>query len=308
MVAWDELSPAQEMQDASFLAKVNSLYIEPLHLAIMKERPDFEALTYSDRLCVMAALDQRQNGEGDTLPLGGEVPGGWLVAHAGVKLGTVKTWRMENGEEVSHYVPLFVVGPDWNRHFEPRWDVGSVARFLDERGDEYERLPIPYKAALLALLLQQNIVTNPLRAAMYVLTNGRASIGEKCSYRPWHGGDGRYKGWNVRLRDFKPGITQLQELGRELTDQADALIGCYGEGTASDEAPRHRRNQDRTDALVAFIDDYLPSIGLRVGQDGFTYEDAQKRFEENYPDYPQYASVTSFRKSYQGAKKRREGR
>ena len=63
------------------------------------------------------------------------------------------------------------------------------------------------------------------------------------------------------------------------------------------------------DMQVAFVSDYLPSIGKKAGANGYSWKQALTDFEILHPEYRgKYTDVVSFQKSVKQAINRRKGR
>ncbi|WP_126513748.1 hypothetical protein [Slackia heliotrinireducens] len=303
-------------------------FIKPLYDEITALNPDYATYTLADMFAYLVQLDNELMLDDERETIGDELMldfgnNMWANVHAGADLGSWEKIKTDKGLEAVYYAPRFVADLHHNRHpIFPGYDRGNVAVFLAEEREAYEALPVPYKVALLSLYVAQNIVTSlewathrVAACGKYLKSSGRLSPGARVTARYWLGGDGRYKGWELRIRDTKPPKEWFIDLSRYLRENTTAIDDCYGENAMTNKPAKEKKprsNQGRTDTLVAFVHDILPARGKRPGKDGYTWEMARNDFWDEYPEYQDFYGTDkkgiAFSKAYREALKRREGR
>lgn len=219
--------------DDLFIESVARDYVRPLQDELAREIAGYEGMDARARFVHVVKLDELQHGQGDSLPLGE------ALVHAGVRLGREVAFSCMVGDaplmelvEVKQYQPRFSDRRQLKQSYAlisapaliPR-DVGAsrLHEFLVDERETYEALPAPYKAALLCLYVEGEIVARSEDVLAFVLGDCRQDAAEL------HGADfvevsavnanGKPDGWLVRIRGSKPSAELGKKLARALRNK-----------------------------------------------------------------------------------------
>ena len=325
---YDELTEPQQVRDSAIVEQIRAAYIEPLLAEINEAIPDYANLDDWGKFLALMRLNEEVALKGDCLML----DFGWCSndgrAYAAVYSGDTRPCICNEFEGVKVYTPLYrdsVMGTGEQGHLHNigyllnspnmRKEYSPLHDFYDE--SVYHGLPLPFRVALLALYLRQNVLVRHMDACRYVagmdsqIDCKRFMIEEARSERFQN------YGWILRIRDTMPSNDMMKALARVMrwsTKSNAELLGptnVDGSLLYAEYEPnkRQRRTHNKsTELLIDFVEREIPSRGFHVGRKGsgepLSWDKAYLMFNELHPDI--YSSTKSFRDSYYNAKKARE--
>lgn len=314
---FDKLTEPQALRDEAFVSNVRREYVEPLLTELCNAVSGYEGMDDLGKFNALMRLNEEHAPKGTHLMLDfGSFPkiyitegGAFEEACAAVYSGDVALYNCGEVNGTKRYVPLIE-----NSRVGVNGRGAGVGYLISRDGlpsPLYESLPLPFRVALIALYLRENVIVNYAEScrfaagALQELTCRRVLLGTHGS-----GHLARF-GWQLNIRDNTPENQMFVEIARSLrsrTAQEEAFFGGKSPFLAEhkQDEPRRRARNTSTELLIDFIERELPSRGLYVGRKGsgrrITWEQAYFMFDELHPN--RYASKKSFADSYSNAKKK----
>lgn len=307
-----EPTEAQRLKDEAFIEETRTSYVAPLLEELSEAIEGFEEMDYERRLAELVNLNEPYVGMGDCL-LVGRYPFR-LPVYAGVSLGS-KVWIRCGDFNVERYVPRFnsdivaLVHDDDLR--------GGVSGFLHNEHDTFTSLPVSYRAALVAIYVEQNVICNFERddAVRFVLGCG-GLVPRRVAILPVNNSEGLTSGWLARIRDNKPPQSFGIELVSALRGTATAYAGMVwtlvkdsGETEIHrstdrfDLAPKRSTNE-RTALAYAFVDS-LYEQGIQIGRGhAMSWDDVAAQLRLKYGDRVRSYTGNNLRDGYRKFKQR----
>lgn len=319
---FDAFTKSQMQRDSRVIREIEERYVRPLQAEIEAVIPGYRDMSERNKFVELMRLNQPHAPKGD-----------WLMVHFGHTSPDDGYYKMESAvylggdhrvtcftvDGVKCYHPIFIMNQQPGVTVRPGNRLYNNAQmFIEEETEDYLAFPIPFKIALIAQLIRQNLPVDLCSACRFV-----AGFESELTMRRWRineaiGGNWQIFGWNIEIRDTIPENELLTHIARHIRataeERASNFIGWpsdEGEITLfSEYDPRKRKPRESTELLVDFIERDLPSNGYYVGRSGegtkLTWEQAYIRFNDLHPDI--YSSRKSFEDSYHNAKQARKGR
>ena len=242
--------------DDLFIESVARDYLRPLQDELAREIAGYQGMDARARFVHVVKLDERQHGQGDSLPLGE------ALVHAGASLGQEVAFRCLVGDapsmelvEVKQYQPRFSDRRQLKQSFAlnsapelfpDRAGASRLHEFLVDEREAYDALPAPYKAALLCLYIEGRVVARSEDVLAFVL--GAAELhGQLSTATPAVNVNGKPDGWLVRIRDSKPSVEFGKNLARALRDYRP------GDAEAYPEKVKHRAGDPKTETACRYV-------------------------------------------------------
>lgn len=342
---YDELTKVQRKRDEAFIETVRKNLIAPTIAQLEKEAPGYSKMTDYDRFSMLMKMNDAHapNGEYLVMDLGWcdvepvEPIGEGFELICAVFSGI--EWQEEpdsaSGIKIpKRYVPRFYnygYGFGFERNYTEPEEWLQVGRYLassrrsaDNPAEDdlrtLELFPIPYRIALIALYIRQNVLCAWKEACRFA-----AGFDEELhptrrfiqSIEGFNGNTSELFGWSITIRDTDPGnelaldaARIIRKVASEEREAYRSLVQDFGEEHAKELASRFmtiaennpfekkaRSKRQTTEALEDFLFRYLPSKGLHVKRKGegehLKWSEAQRIFEMEYGEV--YAA-DSFRK------------
>lgn len=321
---FDSLTDSQRARDAALVEHIRGVFIVPLIAELESAIPGYSDMDKADRFAELMKLNEVNAPNGAYLMLDfGRLNYERLVSavYSGDSSSHVVYTQHKGGFKT--YEPLFresfggvpgAIITDIEYLLEPPdgHDVGFR--------DAYEHFPLPFKIAVIAQYIRQNVVTTAQNACLFAAGCIDSLETSRFLLRAMEGTSFQRFGWSITLRDTMPenemGIFLAQSMRRAAIAESKRFPGWpVGDGEAlmplyaNDKGQTRTRHQS-TQLLEDFFTRYLPQNGLYVGRSGKGERISMKRahaiFNEKHPGL--YKSPTSFANSYYNAKKNWKGR
>lgn len=308
-----ELTEPQQVRDSAIVEQIRAAYIEPLLTEINEAIPDYANLDDWGKFLALMRLNEEVALKGDCLML----DFGWCSnegrAYGAVYSGDTRPHAYQEYEGTKVYTPFYL---DSDMGIGSSALLNNVGYLLDPEVDDgsvYSRLPLPFKVAVLALYLRQNVLVTLMDSCRLA-----AGMTTEISCKRWLLGRAQSEklqnyGWILRIRDTMPSNEMVKALAHLMRWNRRTAIELFGpthaDGTLlyADEKQKRSPNKS-TELLIDFVERDIPSRGLHVGRKGsgepLSWDKAYLMFNELHPDI--YSSTKSFRDSYYNAKKARE--
>ena len=315
---FDRMTESQRMRDAAFLGRMWRRYVVPLAQELEEAVPGYGAMGAYEKFVALMRLNEEHAPDGTPLPLdlavveGGIDEDGRHVAYANgrasglVFSGRSDQYEMEDRNGVAVYSARIAGGRPIGIDRGGKVDAAS----LDD-----STLPLPFRVALLALYVRQNVFVTTADSCRFA-----AGIVRNPELRRWfidgiESDQRQLFGWTVHIRDTTPTnelVIYLAQQMRRSAERAERAHRLYSGARSVAEldqgAKRRRTRQQSTELLVWFIDEYLPSQGMHVGRTGsgehVSWKRAYEMFDEMHPGL--YKDFRSFSNSYHNAKRARK--
>ena len=308
---YDELTEAQRLRDEAFINAVRKKYVAPLVAELDAAVDGYSKMIPYDRFLALMRLNEEHAPNGESLLLEFGYVGGGVdengVPYADASLTT--RGLVFSGIQLNYHCEMRNGVPVYSKAIccpHPIGTDGDILSILD--GYAYDNLPLAFRVALIALYVRQNVFTTNANACCFA-----AGIRNDVELRRFfvdriRTESGELLGWDVMLRDARPENDLMKSLGRMMRESANRNIET--QRIAESEKAKSRKRRDTTETLIAFIDEVLPSRGMRVGRVGISWKKAFQYFEEIHPGM--YKNPKSFENAYHNAKRQerlnREGR
>ena len=327
---FEKQTEAQKIVDDAFIQHVRETLVLPLVGELDSAIEGFSSLPRDQRFFYLMKLDAESvaNSEclgGDSMPLYfGSSRWDSAFVHAGVKLGDKDETITLDDDTVSIYKPL---------GFDDYWSGSpattpldtitngkycSAGAFIDQRKDEYDNLPLPYKVALLAQYVHDNLIADRASVFDFVTCATEDFHGSRMAISPICNSDAKQAGWVLRLRDVSPSnehgrwivqkmrnyVSSIDDWEKEQNKNLEAIGFDY---SSFEKMPKKRSSRKSTDIMVAFIDGLIAE-GKAPGSKEMSWKKALGLLNENYPNQFRYKTGVHLSDAYHKAKARREKR
>ena len=348
----ESLTEAQRKRDESVVAEIKANYIAPIVSELEWRIPGYLSLDELERFKAIMRLNERHAPKGEYLLLefgltNIETPIGRTAIEMSGAVFTGFGWATEdrptNPDCPKTFMPEFTFsGYGYDRH---DYGIGSVVAFLesyreeafDEDGNINEfregddvtddlqtlsRFPLPFRIALIANLIQQNVICTREAACRFAAGWDEEIQLSRFFINPIMTGSDRSTcyGWNITIRDVKPGNDLMMDIARLLRNavaedlasakQASEALSEFlgfsfkldGSRFSEQELQRKPRKPAReprqsTQKLEDFLFRSLPSKGMHIGRRGkgksISWSKAHMLFMEEY-DSETYSTMESF--------------
>ena len=319
---FDQVTDAQRVRDAEYIEVIRRELVAPLLEDLEAAIPNYKAMGEAERFVELMKLNEPHALEGFYLPLDFGSIDGFGQARGAVFSGCTNLHAYHEKGGAKIYQPLFEdypVGTSGSLISDIGFLISPPDGFGEGLGKVYTELPLPYRIAVVALCIKQNVVVSPVKACRFA-----AGWDETLEPRRWvahsvQGSTFQRFGWLIAIRDTTPSNDFCKHLGGTLrsivsrqTESFPGWIDKDGEHFPlySADKTNKRTRRDSTKALMDYFDRYLPEHGLYVGRSGngerISWKRAYKLFNDLHPNI--YKSDKSFRNAYFNARKAREGR
>lgn len=318
---YKHLTESQKQRDLSFLQDVTERYLNPLLVELNEAIPSYSELSEWERFMALMRINQEyfENGNALCLDFGyceeRQIQmRGWVFPHTNLLT------PIDYGDGVTVFDPWFQesqVGTIERMVFS-----GNVQVVLERRPDMYNALPLPYKIAVMALHIRQNVITTRIASCRCAACWDNSLTVYRQLATQIIGANQQRFGWSVFIRDTMPENNMGIDIAKTLKALAEADISlndAYIETKSGDvptyaehepDKKQRRANRQTTNNLKDFFTRYLPSQNLYVGRSGegtrISQSEAFELFDAMYPN--QYCDYDSFFKSYYTQRKKWEGR
>lgn len=341
---FSELTKSQLLRDMSIIERIHRDYIAPLVNDLNRAVPGYSELGMRDKYLALLKLNEKRAPHGVYLM----VDFGSLLSEPDADNGNDRFWNTRcaffYGESdfpffyeielggTKLYLPLFIQGgtpgiPALAPNIPALGGYQKVYAAALESSD-YLAAPLCFRIAMVAELLRHSTTIPHYQACM--LSAGFIGTDairlERVAIRPLISTETQRFGWNITIRDTAPSNPLMDYATARIRTEKDfeewffnglQPIRSHGSDTLlyASDGKRKRDQAERTKTLIAYIDDYLPSIGYHVGareerKSGsyLSWKRAQEMFSRDYPEYAYTCSSVQFAKTYRNAKSLREGR
>lgn len=313
------LNDAQGARDSYMVNKIRDDLIAPLVCELEAAIPGYKAMGNESRFAALMKLNEEHAPNGYSLVLDFGMSDNGTRLRSAVYSGRNDLHLYSERDGYKIYDPWFL---------ESFGGVpGSIASNIEyllfpPHGHDhgfrsvYDGLPLPFKIAVSAQYIKQNVVTTTPKACQFAAGWVSAIEPSRFVCVPMEGTSLQRFGWLIALRDTKPqnemGIHIAKAL-RSYTDSAAQQFPGWpvdGELVPLFAAEQTRTWHKSTELLVDFVERVLPSMGLYMGRSGkgkrISIKKAYSMFDELHPGL--YKSPKTFYNSYLNARKAREGR
>lgn len=319
-----QLTEAQKVSDDAFIASAMSECITPLQSALRQSVGGFDEMDYQSRVLSLIELNNEVVG-GDSLRFhAGSLS---FCARSGGMLGTYKTLSA-NGRRVSFYEPWFVdegsTSSNDNGQLSTTWaflhglcwpDDGHRYAVTTNQADmsHVEALPLPYRVALVALYVAENVNVTREEATKAIL--GCDELHSHRFYAMLHQNSvGKFNTWEVHMRDTRPSrklgeyvASRLRQWSEEKERYAQFMSEQYGFDYESPLAiPSRRASDSRSELAFAYVD-ALIERGVRIGRGGDkTWNDVAAELVSEYGSRVRSYTGDGLRDCYRKRNQRRK--
>jgi len=326
---YSELTDAQKERDLSIIEGIRKLHVKPLADEIRAAVPEWDGLNEWERYLALMRLNdevlhrcrEAKNSFGDSLSIdfGNYEENPRLGMYGAVYSGMSTFVVNGSGDTVIRHIA----------GFSQRGIDRSALDFMNTLflNNDFERLPLPFKIAAVALHIQQSVLISHVDACRFAAGFDEEPNLRRVMISSIEADLGQVIGWNISIRDTYPDRDMLKEIagllrnyvsdatsnGREYIDLRYLQFAEY-----DPNIKQTRDLNDDTNTLYDFVTYELPSMGCYPGRmkpsggrklTHITWNDAFAIFEQRYPRLQgRYIDGDSFKHSYQQARKNREGR
>lgn len=317
------LTESQFNRDSAFLDAVAKHLISPLLADLVDAIPGYLQLSEWDRFVSLMRINQDyfQNGNALCLDFGyceeqQKEMRGWVFPHIPLFVGDVCS------DSVVSFHPLFQESQagmfDTFEHSGKT--IENIERLSSDFHTCFDELPLPYRIAVISLLIRQNIIMKREDSCRVAAAWDTQAKILRQHIRPLLSENMQRFGWSVLIRDTVPENNMGKDIVRRIKTWVAADLSMhptYLDATNGEtptyaehepDKPQTRANRQTTNNLRDFFMRYLPNEGLYVGRSGVGKRISQKEafelFSELYPG--QYCDCDSFFKTYYTQRKKWE--